>query len=154
MIAPLIEPAYRLAFAILRQREAAEDTVQEATLKAWHRIEQFRDERGGIRAWYFTIVANECRSLRRARWWSVLRLSDLRPQRRAEDMALTAAELRHSILRLPASDRLLLYLFYWLDLPLEEVAAVAGISTAAARSRLYRAVGRLRLELDPNEERI
>ena len=32
---------------MLRQREAAEDTVQEATLKAWRRIGQFRDERGG-----------------------------------------------------------------------------------------------------------
>ena len=58
------------------------------------------------------------------------------------------------MLRLPESDRMLLYLFYWLDLPLEEVAAVARISTAAARSRLYRAVGRLRLQLDPNEEKI
>jgi len=154
LIAPLIEPAYRLAFAMLRQREAAEDTVQEATLKAWRRIGQFRDERGGIRAWYFTIVANECRSLRRARWWSVLRFGELRPSRRGEDAALSAAELRQSMLRLPESDRMLLYLFYWLDLPLEEVAAVARISTAAARSRLYRAVGRLRLQLDPNEEKI
>jgi RNA polymerase sigma-70 factor, ECF subfamily len=150
----LIEPAYRLAFAMLRQREAAEDTVQEATLKAWRRIAQFRDERGGIRAWYLTIVANECRSLRRGRWWSVLRLGDVRPPRRGDDSALHAAELRQSISRLLPSDRLLLYLFYWLDLPLEEVAAVARISTAAARSRLYRAVRRLRLELDPNEEKI
>lgn len=154
MIAPLIEPAYRLAFAMLRQREAAEDTVQEATLKAWRRIGQFRGERGGIRAWYFTIVANECRSLRRGRWWSVLRLDDLRPLRRTEEPAMTAAELRHSMLRLRESDRLLLYLFYWLDLELDEVAAVAGISTGAARSRLYRAVGRLRLHLDPDQEKI
>jgi DNA-directed RNA polymerase specialized sigma24 family protein len=53
----------------------------------------------------------------------------------------------------PAVDRLLLYLFYWLDFPLEEVAAVAGLSTSAARGRLYRAVGRLRLEFDPSKEK-
>jgi DNA-directed RNA polymerase specialized sigma24 family protein len=48
----------------------------------------------------------------------------------------------------------MLYLFYWLDLPLDEVAAVIGISVGAAKARLYRAVGRLKLQLDPNEEAI
>lgn len=139
---------------MLRDREAAEDTVQEATLKAWHRIGQFRDERGGMRAWYFTIVANECRSLRRGRWWSVLRTGEVRPPQGSDEAALTASELRQSIRGLARSDRLLLYLFYWIDLPIEEVAAVAGVSTAAARARLYRAVGRLRQQFDPKQEMI
>ena len=65
---------------------------------------------------------------------------------------MTASDLRQTIARLSRSDRLLLYLFYWLDFPLEEVAAVAGVSTAAARARLYRAVGRLRLQFDPSKE--
>ena len=66
---------------------------------------------------------------------------------------MTASDLRQTIARLSRSDRLLLYLFYWLDFPLEEVAAVAGLSTGAARARLYRAVGRLRLEFDPSKEK-
>jgi len=152
-MAPLIEPAYRLAYAMLRQREAAEDAVQEATLKAWRRLGQFRGEGGGLRAWYFTIVANECRSTQRGRWWSVLRLGDASPPQGGDDRAMTASELRQSIVRLSHADRVLLYLFYWLDLPLEEVATVLGVSTGAARARLYRAVGRLRLELDPIKEK-
>ena len=139
---------------MLRQREAAEDAIQDATLKAWRRLASFRDERGGFRAWYLTIVANECRSLMRGRWWSVLRIGDLRRAPGSDETALAASELRQSIARLSPSDRLLLYLFYWLDLPLEEVAAVTGVSTAAARARLYRAVGRLRLQLDPTQEEI
>ena len=153
MITPLIEPGYRLAFAMLRQRTAAEDAVQEATLKAWNKFASFRDERGGFRAWYLTIVANECRSLQRGRWWSVLRLREVRPPEASHDRAIASFELRHTIARLSRSDRLILYLFYWLDFPLDEVAAVAGLSTAAARARLYRAVGRLRLELDSSREK-
>jgi RNA polymerase sigma-70 factor (ECF subfamily) len=65
---------------------------------------------------------------------------------------MTAIELRQLIARLSYQDRVMLYLYYWLDLPLEEVAAVVGVSTAAARARLYRAVGRLRLQLDPTQE--
>jgi RNA polymerase sigma-70 factor (ECF subfamily) len=153
-VAPLIEPAYRLAYAILRQREAAEDAVQEATLKAWRKLAGFRGERGGFRAWYFTIVANECRSLQRGRWWSVLQLGEVTQRQHIADAAMDASELRQSIARLSHSDRVMLYLFYWLDLPLDEVAAVIGISVGAAKARLYRAVGRLRLQLDPNEEAI
>jgi RNA polymerase sigma-70 factor (ECF subfamily) len=152
MIAPLIEPAYRLAYAILRQREAAEDVVQEATFKAWRRMPQFRGEGGGFRAWYFTIVAHECRSLQRGRWWSVVRFGDLRRMPAPIDAGLNASELRQLIAQLAYWDRVLLYLFYWLDLPLEEVAGVLGISPAAAKARLYRAVGRLRLQLDPDQE--
>ncbi|HEY8736225.1 MAG TPA: RNA polymerase sigma factor [Candidatus Dormibacteraeota bacterium] len=152
LITPMIEPAYRLAFAMLRQRMPAEDAVQEATFKAWNKFGTFRNERGGFRAWYLTIVANECRSLQRGRWWSVLWLDEVRRPQASDEAAMTASELRQTIGRLSRSDRLILYLFYWLDLPLEEVAAVAGVSTGAARARLYRAVGRLRLELDPEKE--
>jgi RNA polymerase sigma factor (sigma-70 family) len=153
LIKPLVEPAYRLAFAMLRQRMAAEDAVQEATLKAWNKFSTFRNERGGFRAWYLTIVANECRSLQRGRWWSVLRFDQVRPPQASGEAAITASDLRQTIARLSRSDRLLLYLFYWLDFPLEEVAAVAGLSTGATRARLYRAVGRLRLEFDPSKEK-
>ena len=38
LIRPLIHPAYRLAYAMLRRREAAEDAVQESVLKAWRGI--------------------------------------------------------------------------------------------------------------------
>jgi RNA polymerase sigma factor (sigma-70 family) len=153
LIRPLVEPAYRLAFAMLRQRMPAEDAVQEATLKAWNKFASFRNEGGGFRAWYLTIVANECRSLQRGRWWSVLRFDRVRPPQGGDEAAMTASDLRQTIARLSPSDRLLLYLFYWLDFPLEEVAAVAGLSTGAARARLYRAVGRLRLEFDPSKEK-
>jgi RNA polymerase sigma factor (sigma-70 family) len=127
--------------------------VQEASLKAWRRLGQFNDTGGGFRAWFLTIVANESRSLRRGRWWSVIRLPEIRPRLAGTDKAISASELRDSMSRLAHKDRVLLYLYYWLDLPLAEIGAVLGISSPAAKARLYRAVGRLRLELDPNEEK-
>ncbi len=126
LITPLVEPAYRLAFAMLRQKMSAEDAVQEATLKAWSKFASFRNERGGFRAWYLTIVANECRSLQRGRWWSVLRFDQVRPPQESDEAAMTASDLRQT--------------------------TVAGLSAGAARARLYRAVGRLRLEFDPGKE--
>lgn len=152
LITPLIHPAYRLAYAILRRREAAEDAVQEAVLKAWRGIGQLRPETESLRPWFLTIVANECRSVRRGRWWTVVPLFQGPHRAFNEQRVAETTDLRRSIERLHHADRVLLYLYYWLDLPLDEIAQALGISPQAAKGRLYRAVGRLRERLTLPEE--
>ena len=148
LVGPLIEPGYQLAIAMLRQREAAEDAVQEATFRAWRKVAQVRDE-SSLRPWFLTIVANECRTVRRGRWWAVVRLAEVLPfAAQPPDDRTAAADLRRSLQRLRHRDRLLLHLHYWLDLPLEEVAMVLGITVGAAKARRHRLLHRLRLDLD------
>ena len=56
----------------------------------------------------------------------------------------------HSGEKITLSDLLrenVVVLFFYLDLPLEEVARIAGLSTSAARGRLYRSIRRLRPSL-------
>jgi RNA polymerase sigma-70 factor (ECF subfamily) len=82
----------------------------------------------------------------------VLRLPDL-PERSAwpDDAAIGALDLRHALAGLGRQDRMVLYLFYFLDLPQDEVAQVMGISTAAVKARVHRAVQRLRPALGVEE---
>jgi RNA polymerase sigma factor (sigma-70 family) len=151
VLRPLVEPAYRLALAMLREREAAEDAVQEMALKGWRHRRRMRPELGTVRPWFLAIVANECRMALRARWWSVLRFAE--PPDRAiagRDLA-TGIDLRQAIDRLPYRDRLLLHLYFVLDLPSAEVAQVLGISAGAAKSRIHRVTRRLRPGLDSVE---
>ena len=148
-----LDSAHRLAVVMLRDRPAAEDAVQEAALKAWRKRDQRRGGAGGFRTWFLSIVANECRMARRARWWRVIRLAETPeawPQ--PETGGITGRELREAVLRLEPGDRAALFCFFYLDLPMEEVARVLGVSPSAARSRVYRAARRLRPELDPSEE--
>ena len=152
LITPLIHPGYRLAYAMLRRREPAEDAVQTAVLKAWKGIGRLRPETASLRPWFLTIVANECRSARRARWWSVVPLPHSQRMAFNEEHLAERTDLRRSMDALGHDDRLLLYLFYWLDLPLEEIAQALGVSPGAAKARLYRAVGRLRQRLTLSEE--
>ena len=145
---PQIGPAYRLAYSMLRDRHEAEDVVQEAVLRAWSRVGQLRSVET-FRPWLLAIVANECRMVMRSRWWSVVRLAEP-PDRPAGEPAGSAAgrvDLWQALGRMRAGDRAALVLFYALDLPLEEVAAILRISKGAAKSRIHRAVLRLRPQL-------
>jgi RNA polymerase sigma-70 factor (ECF subfamily) len=151
LLRPVVEPAYRLALAMLHEREAAEDAVQEMALKGWRHRSRIRPELGTVRPWFLAIVANECRMARRGRWWSVLRLAE--PLERAfgeVDMA-SGIDLRQALDRLPYNERLLLHLYFVLDLPVAEVAQVMGISAGAVKSRIHRVTRRLRPGLNTVE---
>jgi RNA polymerase sigma-70 factor (ECF subfamily) len=145
LVGPLVAPAFKLAYVLLRNSSEAEDAVQEATLKAWHNLERLRDE-SAARSWFFSIVANQCRSMRRTRWWSVLRQETFAAAEpgvgEPDDARL---DLNRELARLPTTDRAALFLFFYLDLPLAEVARVLKISPQAAKSRVHRAVSRMRL---------
>lgn len=145
LLEPEMRGAYRLAVGMLRNSTEAEDAVQEAVLKAWRSFGRFRRD-AKLRPWLFAIVANECRSRRRSRWWSVVSWSGLREEPAGPSGADPAtADLRRAVRRLPHNQRLAVVLRYYLDLSFEEVAQTMGTSVKSARSRTYRALERLRL---------
>lgn len=154
LLRPLLLTGYHLAYSMLRDRTAAEDAVQEAALKAWRKIGSVRPGSTSIRPWFLAIVANECRSARRRPWWRVVRMAE--PHQAAtvgnEDLLAGRADLARELGRLDPRDREVVFLFYVLDLPLEDVAQVLGIGPAGAKSRLYRAIGKLRWALEPAQE--
>jgi RNA polymerase sigma factor (sigma-70 family) len=151
-LAPVIDKAHRLATAMLHDSAAAQDAVQEASIKAWSKLDRLH-EGAALGPWFLGIVANECRNTLRSRWRrnvGPLGATDLAaPGRtgeveRSQDMLRALAALRHQ-------DRLVVALHYWLDMPIEEVATVVGASPSATKARIYRAVERLRAHLGPEE---
>jgi DNA-directed RNA polymerase specialized sigma24 family protein len=99
------------------------------------------------------VVANNCRNARRRKWVADVRLG--LPEQLSvvsgEERSLRGTDLRRAIARLRHEDRLVVVLYFYLDMPLEDVAAVARCSVGAARARLYRSVQRLRPELAVEE---
>jgi RNA polymerase sigma-70 factor (ECF subfamily) len=147
LVTPLVPAAQRLAYGMLQNAHDSEDAVQEATFKAWRAFPRLR-EGSNLRAWFLTIVANECRMRRRNRWWSILKLAapaveDPSPSGLNE----AAMDLRQALSRLPAEMKLAIVLRYYLDLPFDEVGRVLGVSSKAARARVHRALRRLRVEV-------
>lgn len=149
-IGPHLDSGYRTALAILGNPDEARDAVQEAAFKAWRKLNQLHEGKPA-RPWFLTIVANQCRSERRRHWWSVIRMADVESdtQRQEEGTAQTM-DIDRELAKLPPDDRLALFLYFYLDLPMEEVGAVLGLSAGGAKTRVYRAAKKLRpgLELD------
>jgi len=142
LIGPLVEPGLRLAYSMLGDRAEAEDATQEAITKAWRRLRALRD-RDQARPWFLAIVANQCRNLRRARWFRTVRLPAFF-QPSAAPTELDRIDIERALAGLSMSDRQILFMHYYLDLPTEEIAVALGISRAAAKGRIYRACKRLR----------
>ena len=152
LLVPLVQPAYRLACAMIHDAQTAEDVVQEASLIAWRKLGNLSD-RSRLRAWFFGIVANECRNARRRRWFSGVTFG-LAPNLSVlsgEERWVTNADVREALRRLSHEDRLVVSLYFYLDMPVAEISTVLGSSPEATRRRLYRAIHRLRPDLETEE---
>ena len=149
-IGPLLDAGYRTALAILGDPDAAHDAVQEASFKAWRKLNQLREGKPA-RPWFLTIVANQCRSERRRHWWSVIRMADVESDAKpTRDDSAESMDIDRELAKLPREDRLALFLYFYLDLPMEEVGDVLGVSAAGAKTRVYRAAKKLRPGLEMN----
>jgi RNA polymerase sigma-70 factor (ECF subfamily) len=150
LIRPLLSPAYGLAYSILGDRESAEDAVQEAVAKAWRGMHRLR-KGASSQAWFFTIVANQCRDIRRASRRTVLSLFEI-PEPNVADHADVVArdlDLERALARLSPKQRAVLFLRYTMDMPSAEMAAVLGWRAGTVKSRLHRALRQLEADMTP-----
>lgn len=151
------EIAYRSAYLRLGSEAAAQDATQEALVKAYYALPRFRLG-APFRPWLLEIVANEARNVRRseARYARLaLRKAGDRTDADAvpsPELAAVEGERREALLdallRLRPDDRLVIAHRYFLDLSEAEMAELDGVARGTVKSRLARALGRLRASLD------
>ena len=142
--------AIGLCLSILRCQPDAEDAAQEAFVRAWRRLPSLRDADlwGG---WFRRVTVTAAIDYHRKR-----RNDNLVPFDGHEPPPLPDAqhsfaardEMRGLISRLDARDQVLLVLRFGHDLELSQVAEALGIPVGTAKSRLHRALARLRDELE------
>jgi RNA polymerase sigma-70 factor (ECF subfamily) len=152
LVGPLVDQGFRLAFGMLHDREAAEDAVQEATVRSWRKLGNLKAG-FDMRPWFLAIVANQCRTVARGRWWSVIRLEGIAraPGAGFEDRIVRGADLRSALRKLAVDQREVLVLRYYLDLPLEEVASITGVPVGTVKSRINRGLAAMRPHISPVE---
>jgi RNA polymerase sigma factor (sigma-70 family) len=146
--------AYRLSLTILRHAFDAEDALQDAFVRAWRQLPGLRDVEQW-QAWFRRITVNAALDTgRRRRALRFVPLGFHEPPPAADGSAGLADrdEVGRAMGHLDANDRALLALRFGQDLELPDVAAALGIPLGTAKSRLHRALGRLRKELESVDE--
>jgi len=135
----------------------AEDLTQETYARAWRRIDSLRDA-VSLRSWLLTIARNEFLQWVRAGRLEVRPLDEARdrvdatpgPERLAVRGESDAA-LRRAVAGLEPDLRESVALHYFHELSLREVGAVLGVPAGTVKSRIHRALGRLRAQLESRE---
>lgn len=151
--------ALGVAYQVLTERGAAEDTVQEAFLAVWRRVDSFDPTRGTVRAWLLTIVRNGAVDRRRGRHARALQDAPL------DDVAfrlatgneetfdlvassVEAARVRESLTMLPPEQREAIELAYFAGLTHLEIAERTGAPLGTIKGRMRLGLHKMRANLD------
>ncbi len=150
IVMPHYRPMYRLAYAILGNSDDAQDAVQEAVAKLWHKRDALPDESKAL-SYCLTTVRNCCADMLRMRRHVPI-TDDLREMcpddmtdlsqtiesrdtlNKVIDLAATLPEAQQEVLRLRSYG----------DYSLQEIAEITGTSYENARTLLSRARRRLK----------
>lgn len=155
---------HRLAYRMTRNEQDAEDVVQEALLKAYRGLDKF-ENRSELSTWLHRIVTNCAYDLLRKRQ---RRAEDDLPETDSESDALTssllsttpgpeqnaqATDIRRrvslSMERMSATERAAFVLRHFEGHTLDHIGATLGISLAATKQCVFRAVKKVRQDLEP-----
>ena len=127
---------FRAARSILDCDADAEDAVGEAVLRAWQSYGTLR-KTDAARAWLVKIAVN-CAYDQRRRSAKITYLDDLEPVAgAAEDPE--PSDLWDAVLRLPEDHRVVVTLFYYEDMTVEQIAQTLDVAQGTVKSRLSRA---------------
>ena len=144
------EAVFRLAYLLLGDPDDAKDVAQESFLRAWRHLHSF-DATRPLRPWLLSISANLARNRRRSagRYFGALRRAFLDEPafERIEEQStrsFQAGELWKAVQKLKVLDQQIVYLRYFLELPVAETAEILRIPEGTVKSRLSRALQKLR----------
>jgi RNA polymerase sigma-70 factor (ECF subfamily) len=135
---------YRVAFAIVRDRDAAWDVVQEGFAAAIRGRRGFRGE-APLEVWLWRVVVNEALAVARRP-----RLQELLDGELADDgpAGPPPEGVVEAVAALPVRQRLVVFLRFYADLDYRAIGEVAGISVGTVSATLHAALAALRRELE------
>ena len=163
LMEPLEQLVWRVCWHYTGNREAAEDCGQEAMIRIWRNLANYRGE-CALESWVYRIAANCCMDWlrKKKRDWSVsmepmveqgFDPADDSPGTEEQVVAKDERQrLREAIALLPEDQREALVMTQLEKVPYEEAAQMLGVSEGTVKSRVNRAKARLKEILSEERE--
>jgi len=141
---------YRYALYALGNESLAQDAVQEAAMAALKGIGSLRNA-DSFKPWLFRILANKCKRMLRGKYNAVQAAQSLDErfgELAADDPPLgRALELRQAMAALPQAEREIVLLSVLEGYDSQEISRTLGIPAGTVRSKLSRALAKMRKEI-------
>ena len=142
-----LDDVYRTVLSCCKNKENAEDAVQNAFLKLLKAKDtEFTDEEH-IKRWLIRVALNECKNVWKS-FWQKNKISfddlDTEPVYRDE----THEELFHILSKLPQNYRAVIHLYYYEGYSVREITEILGISESNVQIRLKRARDKIKVLLE------
>ena len=140
---------YRLAFSMVKSVQDAEDVHQEVFIR-YIRTNPLFESREHERAWFIRVTTNLCKNLWKSAWRqkmvSMDSLEETQEGNAYVQQSLNEEEelLVETVKRLPFKYRVVVHLFYYEEMSLEEIAQALNLKSSNVRTRLTRARKMLR----------
>lgn len=147
---------YAVAYRVLRDRDRAEDALQQALIHMWEDLPSLRDAER-FEAWTYRLVvhASYREAGRERRWRS--RVREITADPPGDDrvgQVIDRDELDHAFERLTPEHRAVVVLHYFVGLPVAEIAETLGVPVGTAGSRLHYATRSLRAAFEADARKV
>lgn len=143
---------YRICLMHLKHEQDALDAVSETFLRLFRKKPDFADLEHE-KAWLIRTAINYCKDVQKSFWKRKRNIYDETTEQMLQSMQVSEenTELLQAVWRLPPIYAELLYLHYYEEYSIEEIAGIMQKNASTLRSRLGRAKELLRKELEKNE---
>lgn len=147
----LRQPLYSFIFRYSRDEQLAIDIVQDTFVKLQHYKHDYNPNKGKLKSYLFQVAYRlMITKLNRRKKWRNL-LPFLTPNQPEEFQLTERMTIREAVSALPETQRAVILLFYYHDIPQEEIAKILGIPKGTVKSRLHTAIKKLKEELEEEE---
>jgi len=142
------DKAFNLAYRICGNREEAEEVAQDAFLKAYRSLKDFR-QKSSFATWLYRIVYNTAISLVRTRKNRIISVEEF-PADAVDFLGFSTTEeeaaddfrsslINFALQKISEEERGLITLYYYNELDIEELSKITGISRSNIKVKLFRA---------------
>ena len=145
----------RICYIYLKNKTLAEDATQEAFINAYIGMDDFRHE-CSEKTWLTSIAINVCKGYLRTNWLRRVLIGIERMQ--GDDMTeddieirIANTELLKKVMNLRVKYREIIFLYYYQDLKVNEIAGMLKISESSVKMRLQRARTKLKEDFEKEE---
>lgn len=140
---------FRASYNFLLNKEDAEDIVQEVFVKYFTSAKKFNDS-DHEKAWILRVTANLCKNVLRSKSRQNLQLNDTIKifDNNFEKSSDEHIDLQSTLHKLTANQRMAVYLFYYEQIPIKDIAKIMKTNENTVKSHLLRAKSKMKVYLE------